>query len=181
MTKYISIETTNSGVLLFPTLQFFIPTLVNSDLIMIGPGDGLPLSCVNANQQLIDNINEAIVSSAQGSYTDVVFPVTIPNGVEVLGLDFGGGGGDLCEYTITVSTNAPYPIQFTYIDEFGGFNSIEIVNDGIPYGVYIAECGSMQIDEIATPVDPTLVTIEETPLLVTVVGPGPGAVDAKGV
>ena len=163
MTKYISIETTKSGVLLFPTIQLFIPTLVNSNLIILGAGEGLPLSCVNANQQLIDNINEAIVSSAQGSYTDVVFPVTIPNGVEVLGLDLGGGG-DLCEYFITVSPSAPYSIEFTYIDEFGGFNGIEVLNDGITYGPYIGECGTMRIDEISTPVDPILVEIEETPL-----------------
>jgi len=169
MTKYISIETTNSGVLLFPNLQFFIPTLQSSDVIILGAGDGIPLSCVNANQQLIDNINEALVSAAQASYTEVVFPVTIPSGVEVLGLDFGGGGGDLCGYTITVGTNAPYPIQFTYIDEFGGFNSIEILNDGLPYGAYIAECGTMRIDQSATPVDPTVVFIDESPfeLLVT--------------
>ncbi|MCP3699141.1 MAG: hypothetical protein GY920_11375 [Aliivibrio sp.] len=166
MTKYVSIETTKSGVLLFPTMQFFIPTLVDSNLIIIGAGEGLPLSCVNANQQLIDNINEAIVSSAQGSYTEVVFPVTIPNGVKVLGPDFGGGGGggDLCQYLITVSPSAPYPIQFTYIDDFGGFNSIEILNDGLEYGPYIAECDSMKINEIATPVDPILVTIEQTQL-----------------
>jgi len=164
MTKYISIETTNSGVLLFPTLQFFIPILVDSNLIVIGPGDGLPLSCVNANQQLIDNINEAIVSSAQGSYTEVVFPVTIPNGVEVLGIDFGGGGGDLCEYFITVSPSAPYPIQFTYIDDFGNPDSFSVQNDGLRYGPYIGECGTMQIDQGATPVDPINVIIEETPL-----------------
>lgn len=176
MTKYVSIETTNSGVLLFPTIQQFIPTLVDSNLIILGTGfEGLPLSCVNANQQLIDNINEAIVSSAQGSYTEVVFPVTIPNGVEVLGPDFGGGGGDLCQYLLTVSTNAPYFIQFTYVDEFGGFNSIEVPNDGLEYGPYIAECGSMEINQVATPVDPNEVNIEETPLLVGgPVGPGPG-------
>ncbi len=163
MTKYISIETTNSGVLLFPTLQFFIPTLVDSNTVMLGPGEGIPLSCVNANQQLIDNINNAIVSSAQGSYTDVVFPVTIPNGVEVLGIDFGGGAA-LCEYTITVSTNPPYPINFTYIDEFGNFNNVDIPNTGIAWGPYIAECGTMEINQSATPVDPNEVTIDETPL-----------------
>jgi len=164
MAKYISIETTNSGVLLIPT-GIGLPILINSNNIaLVGGNFELPISCVNANQQLIDNINEAIVSSAQGSYTDVVFPVTIPNGVEVLGIDFGGGR-ILCEYFITVSPSAPYPIQFVYIDEFGGFNSIEILNDGIIYGPYIGECGTMQIDQFATPVDPNEVNILESPLL----------------
>ena len=175
MTKYISIETTNNGVLLFPTIQLFIPTLVDSNLIILGTGfEGLPLSCVNANQQLIDNINNAIVSSAQGSYTEVVFPVTIPNGVEVLGIDFGGGGGDLCEYFINVSPSAPYPILLNYIDDFGGLNTIEVPNDGIYYGPYIGQCGTMEINQGATPVDPILVEIQETPFLVAVSGPGPG-------
>lgn len=182
MTKYVSIETTNSGVLLFPTIQQFIPTLVDSNLIILGTGfEGLPISCVNANQELIDNINNAIVSSAQGSYTEAVFPVTIPDGVEVLGPDFGGGVGPQCQYFITVSTNAPYPIQFTYIDDFGRFNSIEIQNDGLEYGPYVAECGSMQIDQSATPVDPNEVTIVENPYLVTVAGDGPEGTDAKEV
>ena len=163
MAKYISIETTNSGVLLIPT-GIGLPILIDSNNIALISGNlELLISCVNANQQLIDNINEAIVSSAQGSYTDVVFPVTIPNGVEVLGIDFGGGG-DLCVYFITVSPSAPYSIEFTYIDEFGGFNGIEVLNDGITYGPYIGECGTMRIDEISTPVDPILVDIEETPL-----------------
>ena len=163
MTKYISIETTNSGVLLFPNLQFFIPTLRSSDVIILGPGDGLPLSCVNANQELIDNINKAIIQAAQGSYTDVVIPVTIPNGVEVLSLDFGGGA-PLCEYFITVSTNAPYVIEFNYIDEFGGLSSIFVPNNGLEMGPYVAECGTMEINQSATPVDPNEVTIDETPL-----------------
>ena len=164
MAKYISIETTNSGVLLIPT-GIGLPILIDSNNIALISGNlELLISCVNANQQLIDNINNAIVSSAQGSYTEVVFPVTIPNGVEVLGIDFGGGGGDLCEYFINVSPSAPYPIQFTYIDEFGGFDSLQLPNDGIPYGVYLAECGTMQIDQFATPVDPNLVEIQETPL-----------------
>ena len=162
MTKYISIETTNSGVLLFPNLQFFIPTLVDSNTIVIGPGDGIAVSCVNANQQLIDNINEALVNAAQASYTDVVFPVTIPNGVEILGIDFGGGG-DLCEYTITVSTDALSPVEFDYIDEFGQPQHIAVPNDNAPR-TYVAECGTMQIDEVATPVDPAWVSIIETPL-----------------
>ena len=162
MTKYISIETTNSGVLLFPNLQFFIPTLVDSNTIVIGPGEGIAVSCVNANQQLIDNINEALVNAAQASYTDVVFPVTIPNGVEILGIDFGGGG-DLCEYFITVSTNAPYPIQFNYTDDFGNPGFLSVPNDGFEYGPYIAECGTMEIDQSATPVDPNEVTIVENP------------------
>ena len=164
MTKYISIETTNSGVLLFPTIQFFIPTLVDSNLIVIGPGDGLPLSCVNANQQLIDNINNAIISSAQGSYTDVVFPVTIPNGVEVLGLDFGGGGAALCEYTITVSSADPiFSVDFFYTDEFGNPTSVNVLNDGNPSGPYVAECGTMQIDPMSL-INPADVTIDEVPL-----------------
>lgn len=163
MTKYISIETTNNGVLLIPAGIGFAILIDSNSIAFVGGGGELPFLCVNANQQLIDNINNAVVSLAQGSYTEVVFPVTIPNGVEVLGLDFGGGG-DLCEYTITVSTNAPYPIQFTYTDEFGGFASIEIENDGIPYGVYLAECGTMEIDQVATPVDPNEVTIDERPL-----------------
>lgn len=163
MTKYISIETTNSGVLLIPTVQLLIPTLIDSNTILIGAADGIPLSCVNANQQLIDNINEAIVNAAQGSYTDVVFPVTIPNGVEVLGPDFGGGAA-LCEYTITVSSADPiFSVDFFYTDEFGNPTSVNVLNDGNPSGPYVAECGTMQIDPMSL-INPADVTIDEVPL-----------------
>ena len=164
MTKYISIETTNSGVLLLPTGIGFAILIDSNSIALVGAGGELPISCVNANQQLIDNINEAMVSSAQGSYTEVVFPVTIPNGVEVLGLDFGGGREPQCQYSITVSTNAPYPILLNYIDDFGNPGSLSVPNDGLPYGPFFAECDSMKIDQVATPVDPILVTIEQTQL-----------------
>ena len=162
MTKYISIETTNNGVLLLPT-GVGIPILIDSNSIaLVGGGGELPPSCVNANQQLIDNINKTVVSSLQGSYTEVVFPVTIPNGVEVLGFDFGGVA-QLSEYAISISIDAPYPIEFDYIDEFGQPKHITVPNDG-KTSTYVGESGTMQIDEVATPVDPTLVTITETPL-----------------
>lgn len=164
MTKYISIETTNSGVLLFPNLQFFIPILESSDLIILGPGEGIALSCVNANQQLIDNINEALVNAAQASYTDVVFPVTIPNGVEILGLDFGGGGGDLCEFYITAASPDPiFQFEFEYIDEFGNITSLQVPNDSTTYGPYVGECGSMILGG-PIPSNPSDITIDSIPL-----------------
>jgi hypothetical protein len=161
MIKYISIETTNSGVLLFPNLDWFIPTLISSDSIGLGE---IALACVNANQQLIDNINEAFVSAAQASYTDVVFPVTIPNGVEILGLDFGGGGGDLCEFYITAASPDPiFQFEFQYIDEFGNITSLQVPNDGTTYGPYVGECGSMMLVG-PIPSNPSDITIDSIPL-----------------
>lgn len=173
MTKYISIETTNSGVLLLPT-GVGLPILIDSNSIaLVGGGGELPLSCVNANQQLIDNINNAIISSAQGSYTDVVFPVTIPNGVEVLGLDFGGGGGDLCEFYITAASPDPiFQFEFEYIDEFGNITSLQVPNDGTTYGPYVGECGSMILGG-PIPSNPSDITIDSIPLSGPA-GPGPG-------
>ena len=164
MTKYISIETTNSGVMLIPNINTMTPILVSSDLIVLGTVDGLPLSCVNANQQLIDNINNALIQAAQTPYTEVVIPVTIPNGVEVLGPDFGGGN-DLCEYYITVSSPSTPALQFQfeYVDEFGNLTNLYVPNNGNPFGPYVGECDSMILLN-PIPSNPSDVTISSNPL-----------------
>jgi len=169
MKKYLSIDTLNEGTMLIPVSEGAIALLADDSTVFIGTTSGaFVLSCSNANQALIDSINAALVVAAESPSTKAVSKVGIPNKVKVNEIFIEGLGPEppavqLSEYAITISIDAPYPIEFDYIDGFGQPKHITVPNDG-KTSTYVGERDTMKIDQVATPVDPILVTIEETPL-----------------
>ena len=87
MAKYITISTTNDGVLQAPICDGMLARLRSATLVQLFTGvtgtNVLKLTCTGANQALIDNINAALRNAAETNWRDVISPVTIPSGVVV--------------------------------------------------------------------------------------------------
>lgn len=87
MAKYITISTTNDGVLQAPIGDGMMPRLRSATIVEVFSSafgsNKLELTCTGANQALIDNINAAIRNAAETNWRDVLSPVTVPAGVTV--------------------------------------------------------------------------------------------------
>lgn len=87
MAKYITISTTNDGVLQAPIADGMMARLRSATIVEVFSSafgsNKLELTCTGANQALIDNINAAIRDAAETNWRDVLSPVTVPAGVTV--------------------------------------------------------------------------------------------------
>jgi hypothetical protein len=84
MVKYLSIDTTKSGTMLLPIFNETMVKLIDENTIYLGFGDFL-FQCVNANQALVDSINNALSVAAELPSTKAVSKVGIPNKVRIVG------------------------------------------------------------------------------------------------
>ncbi len=87
MAKYITISTTNDGVLQAPIGDGMMARLRSATVVEVFSSafgsNKLELTCTGANQALIDNINAAIKNAAETNWRVVLSPVTVPAGVTV--------------------------------------------------------------------------------------------------
>ena len=87
MAKYITISTTNDGVLQAPIGDGIMARLRSATVVEVFSSafgsNKLELTCTGANQALIDNINAAIKNAAETNWRVVLSPVTVPAGVTV--------------------------------------------------------------------------------------------------
>ena len=87
MAKYLSISTSNDGVLQAPIGVGMMAELTSAAAVRLYLGGTvthhIALTCTGANQAFIDNINAALKSAAETSWTNAVSEVSIPAGVAV--------------------------------------------------------------------------------------------------
>ena len=87
MAKYLSISTSNDGVLQAPVGMGIMAELTSATKVRLYLANTVThhilLICTGANQAFIDNINSALTSAAQTSWTNAVSEVSIPAGVVI--------------------------------------------------------------------------------------------------
>jgi hypothetical protein len=87
MAKYLSISTSNDGVLQAPVGVGMMAELTGANEVRLYLGSTvthhIKLTCTGANQAFIDNINAALKSAAETSWTNAIEAVTVPAGVVV--------------------------------------------------------------------------------------------------
>jgi hypothetical protein len=87
MAKYLSISTSNDGVLQAPVGVGMMAELTGATEVRLYLGSTvthhIKLTCTGANQAFIDNINAALKSAAETSWTNAIEAVTVPAGVVV--------------------------------------------------------------------------------------------------
>ncbi len=85
MAKYLSITTTNDGVLYAPIGAGMMAELTSATAVRLYLGNTvthhIALTCTGANQAFIDNINSALRTAAETSWTNAIVPVSLPSGV----------------------------------------------------------------------------------------------------
>ena len=120
MSKFLSIETTDTGTVLFPLGDGCVSVIIDPTILAISNGI-LTVFCsvTNMSQSLIDSINVAQVEAFETSWTRSVSVVSIPSGTTIDSVFFGEGPGpgpgpDTCDYQITVSESAAMPVNIIY-------------------------------------------------------------------
>ena len=68
--------------------------------------------------------------------------------------------GNICQFSISVDTDEPSPVTFSYTDQFGQPGSITVQDGGNAQGI-IAVCGSLVTS--STPSDPSNISIDSLP------------------
>lgn len=137
MSKFLSIETTNTGTVLFPLGDGCLVNVSSPDALAITNGVlTIFFAGTNMSQSLIDSINIAQVAAYQSSWREPVSVVSIPFGTTIDSVSFEGGApggpggpvGPTCDYQITVSPSAANPVEIVYY--LGGVMLIESVTIG---------------------------------------------------
>ena len=123
MSKFLSIETTNTGTVLFPLGDGCLANVSSPDALAMTNGVlTIFFAGTNMSQSLIDSINSAQVHAYQTSWTQAVSVVSIPFGTTIDSVSFEGGApggpggpvGPTCDYQITVSPSAANPVEIVY-------------------------------------------------------------------
>jgi hypothetical protein len=131
MSKFLSFETKENGTVLFPLGDGCVSVIVDPNILAISNGI-LTVFCKvrNMSQSLIDSINVAQVDAFETSWTRSVSVVNIPSGTTIDSVSFGEGPGpgpspDTCDYQITVSESAEFPVNIIY-STHGDIQSITV-------------------------------------------------------
>ena len=88
MTKYLSITTSNDGVLYVPTeggiiAQYMAATHIHIFTAGLGSSVKIKVEGTSVTQALVDNVNAALKTAAETSWTNAVVLVTIPAGTTI--------------------------------------------------------------------------------------------------
>ena len=120
MSKFLSIETTNTGTVLFPIGDGCLVNVSSPEALAMTNGVlTIFFAGTNMSQSIIDSVNSAQVEACQTAWTQAVSVVSIPFGTTIDSVSFEGGApggpggpvGPTCDYQITVSPSAANPVQ----------------------------------------------------------------------
>lgn len=120
MSKFLSFETNENGTVLFPLGDGCVSVVIDPTSLVISNGI-LTVFCsvTNMSQSLIDSINVAQVEAFETAWTRSVSVVNIPSGTTIDSVSFEQGPGpgpypETCDYQITVSESAEFPVNIIY-------------------------------------------------------------------
>tara|TARA_R110002049_G_scaffold59059_2_gene159906 strand:- start:3258 stop:3575 length:318 start_codon:yes stop_codon:yes gene_type:complete len=92
MSKFLSIETTNTGTVLFPLGDGCLVNVSDPQTLAITNGIlTIFFAGTNMSQSIIDSINRAQVEACQSSWKEAVSIVRIPFGTTIDSVSFEGG------------------------------------------------------------------------------------------
>ena len=95
MSKFLSLETTNNGTVLFPIVDGCFMNIISPEALSItNVIITVFMAVTNMSQSLIDSINNAQVDAFQTSWTQALSVVSIPSGTTIDSITAEGGGGD---------------------------------------------------------------------------------------
>tara|TARA_R110002153_G_scaffold214590_1_gene367220 strand:+ start:30 stop:551 length:522 start_codon:yes stop_codon:yes gene_type:complete len=168
MSKFLSIETTNTGTVLFPLGDGCLVNVGDPQTLAITNGVlTIFFAGTNMSQSLIDSINSAQVEAYQTAWTQAVSVVSIPFGTTIDSVIFEGGApggpggpvGPTCDYQITVSPSAANPVNIIYYED--GLTQAVIVGIGDTTTLFGVDCfPEPAIDSLQNPPpNPANVTI----------------------
>ena len=137
MSKFLSIETTNTGTVLFPIGDGCLVNVSSPEALAMTNGVlTIFFAGTNMSQSIIDSVNSAQVEACQTAWTQAVSVVSIPFGTTIDSVSFEGGApggpggpvGPNCDYQITVSPSAANPVEIVYFE--GGIQTLGTVGIG---------------------------------------------------
>lgn len=137
MSKFLSIETTNTGTVLFPLGDGCLVNVSDPQTLSITNGVlTISFAGTNMSQSIIDRINIAQVEAYKSNWREPVSIVSIPFGTTIDSVSLEGGApggpggpvGPTCDYQITVSPSAANPVEIVYFE--GGIQTLGTVGIG---------------------------------------------------